>query len=129
MLSWEPLLPDDRVGRIAELLLIAMPDLPKDTDVFSFVVPVQIVPNEDGEPRIIPEQAVFAVKAKNPRTWDKVYQGKEVMSSSGMWKSVWDREEKDRKHYVSTREDPAWSPFYIAAAELVRKLKGYKEII
>lgn len=146
----EPLLPDDRVGKIAELLNIAFPTL-RGSDFFTFVVPPQLVlrnkpgiPHERGCPTpatqaisdcdcgpfLVPEQAVFAVRSDNPRaSFDPVYRGKQFMTTSGMWRSVWDREEKARKHYVSTRDDPAWGPFYIAASGQARKMQDYKELI
>ena len=152
--DWEPLLHDDRVGRITELLFVAFPTL-RGSEVFTFVVPSQMVsrdrpgiPHEPGcpyphsdhwdnyypdcdcGPYRIPEQAVFAIRSDNPRAaWDPIYRGKQFMSTSGMWRETWDREEKERKHFVSAREDPAWAPFFIAAKSHADKMRGYKELI
>lgn len=127
--DWEPLLSDDRVGKIADLLFIAFPELPRDTEVFTFVVPAQALVRNNEE-LFIPEQAVFALKSANPRAgWDAVYRGKQIMSTSGMWRSTWDNETKMRSHYVSTREDPAFAPFAIAARSHVTKIRGYRDLI
>jgi len=143
--DWEPLLHDDRVGKIAELLFVAFPTL-RGSEVFTFVVPEQMVrrdrpgiPHEPGchgisdcdcGPYRIPEQAVFAIRSDNPRAaWDPIYRGKQFMSTSGMWRETWDREEKANKHFVSARTDPAWAPFYIAARSHADKMRGYRELI
>ena len=126
--DWEPLLDDGRVGKIADLLFLAYPDLPRDSDVFTFIVPQQTVVRDD-EPYVIPAQAVFAVKSPNPRTWDAIYLGKEILSTAGLWLATWEREEKDRAHYVSTIEDPAFSAFRALAKTHVGKLRNLKELI
>lgn len=143
----EPLLPDDRVGKIAELLLVAYPALGAEAEVFTFVVPEQRiedrnskpVPHEPGCPRgancgcgpyTVPEQAVFAIRTPHPRaTFDSFYRGKTLMSNAGMLRQVWDREETARRHYVSPREDPAWAPFDITAREHIRKTASLKALI
>ena len=156
--DWEPLLPDDRVGRIAEMLRFAVPSLPRDAEVFTFVVPPQVVRNRgdrfphergcpyavgpDGDigghpydiecdcgPFTVPEQAVFAIKTDHPRTWDPMYQGKKLMSQAGMLRSVWEAQEKHNRHFVSPREDPAFNVFLITARQHVKKIRDYRELI
>lgn len=145
MSDWEPLLPDDRVGRIAEMLQLAVPGLPRDAEVFTFVVPPQAVqergerfPHERGcrpeqgcdcGPYTVPEQAVFAIRTPHPRTWDPVYRGKTLMSQAGMLRSVWEAQEKRNKHFVSPREDPAFAPLLITAREHARKIADYRALI
>lgn len=153
--DWEPLLSDERVGKIAELLRIAFPALGSDAEVFTFVVPEQRVegprrtrfphergckypngddwdnyyPDCDCGPYTIPEQAVFAIRTRHPRSWDPVYGDKTLMSQAGMLRSVWEAQEKQHRHYVGPREDPAWSVFVITAQNHLRKTKDYKELI
>lgn len=128
--DWEPLIPDERVSRIAELLYVAFPDLKTyNADVFTFIVPEQSFV-KDGELRVYPEQAVFAIKSTNPRaSFDKFYRGKQLMTTSGMWMQTWRNEEKAREHYVSAREDPAWSPMFMTARTHIAKIKDLKELI
>lgn len=145
--DWEPLLPDERVGKIADLLRLAFPALGSDAEVFTFVVPPQRVeqrgkrfPHEsncgvrrdrdcDCGPYTVPEQAVFAIRTPHPRTWDPVYKGKQLMSQAGMLRAVWEAQEKQHRHYVSPREDPAWAPFVITAREHLRKVRDFSELI
>jgi hypothetical protein len=126
--DFEPLLTDERVGKIVELLRIAYPQLPVDTEFFSFVVPPQTV-EKDGQEIEIPAQAVFALKGPHPRgTFDQFYKDKELMSNTACWLRVWEHEERQRLHYVSGRDDPAWGPFAIATRNHLRAIKDYKEL-
>lgn len=127
--DFEPLLSDDRVGKITGMLRVAYPQLPPDIEVFSFIVPPQVV-ERDGEEHKIPAQAVFALKSSHPRaTFDKFYTDKELMSNTATWMAVWEAEARQRAHYVSTQEDPAWGPFNIAARNHLRAIKNMKELI
>lgn len=142
--DWEPLLSDERVGKIAELLRVAFPALGSDAEVFTFVVPEQTVaergrryPHERGctgvdcqcGPFTVPEQAVFAIRTPHPRFWDSVYKGKTLMSQAGMLRSVWEAQEKQHRHYVGPRDDPAWNVFLITAQNHLKKTRDYSELI
>lgn len=146
--DFEPLLTDERVGRIAELLLMAYPGLGQDAEIFTFVVEPQTVPHRgrrfphergcavarqgecDCGPYTVPEQAVFAIRTPHPRAgFDPIYRGRQLMSQAAMLRSVWDAAEKRNKHFVSTREDPAWAPFQITAQNHLRQMKDYRELI
>lgn len=150
MLSdWEPLLPDSRVERIAELIRLAEPEL-VDAEFATFIVPRQVekdrrrmkyAPHESGcsfgagnpacecGPLEIPEQAMFTIKTAHPRTWDPIYKGKDLMTFEGTWLPRWREEERLRAHYVSTREDPAFEIFAIAAKAHAKKMRGYRALI
>ena len=126
--DFEPLLTDSRVDKIAGLLRIAYPQLPPETEIFSFIVPPQKVVKDDREVEI-PAQAVFALKSPHPRrTFDPFYKDKELLSNTATWLRVWEAEEKQRLHYVSAREDPAFGPFSIAARNHLRAIRDFKEL-
>lgn len=127
--DFEPLLTDERVDRIAGLLRIAYPQLPRDTEFFSFVVPPQTV-EKDGREVVIPAQAVFALQSPHPRrSFDGFYRDKELMSNTACWLRVWEAEEKERRHFVSSRDDPAFGPFSIATRNHVRSIMDLKQLI
>jgi hypothetical protein len=148
--DWEPLLPDDRVGKIADLLRIRYPDL-RDAEFFSFVVPPQVVddrrsmkhaPHERGcpfergtvndcvcGPLDIPEQAVFGIRQTPHPSRDPVYKGKALVTTEATWLKTWDAEARKRKHFVSALEDPAMEIYRIAAAAHVEKAEGYRQLI
>lgn len=127
--DFEPLLDDDRVDRIAGLVRLSFPTLPVDTQFFTFVVPPQKV-ERDGEEVEIPAQAVFAVQSAHPRrTFDAFYRDKELMSNTACWLPIWEREERQRMHFVSGPDDPAFGPFSIAARNHLRAIKNLKELI
>lgn len=129
--DFEPLLPDDRVDKIAGLLRIAYPQLPPETEFFSFVVPEQSAPNPNGNGEMVPlpAQAVFALQSPHPRrTFDKFYRDKELMSNTACWLRIWEAEEKQRSHFVSSRDDPAFGPFSIAARNHVRAMRDLLQL-
>jgi hypothetical protein len=121
----EPLLTDDRVGKIHDLLWMAYPMLPVDTDVISFMVPEQ-----ESNTGTIPPQAVFALVSDNPRqSFDPLYRGKREMTTAGIPFVVWESDQKMRGHFVSGREDPAFKFYNYAARIHLRKLQDLRELI
>lgn len=112
------------------MMRLAFPSLGHETQVVTFIVPTQTdIDQETGNVRNIPEQAVFAVVSPHPRaTFEKLYQGKTLMTSAGLWRSVWDQDAKDRKHYATTMEDPAWKLVRIAARTHAEKIQSLKEL-
>ena len=148
--EWPALLDESRTGKIAQLLLVAYPDLPRESEFLTFIVPAQVnvprdrvsgSPHEPGcthaidgncecPPMDIPDQAVFAIASPHPRqTFDPFYRGKTIMSTSGMWRQTWDQEERTRKHFVSSIEDPAFKIFKFCAQQHLRRLRDLKELI
>ena len=145
--DFEPLLPDSRVSKIADLLRIAYPDL-RDAEFVTFIVPEQNgvprtqlrqAPHEHGcpypndscecDPLNIPAQAIFCIRDKHPRAdMDPVYKGKMMVTTEGTFLKVWESEEKARAHYVSTSQDPAYTIMEIAARAHVKRASEFRQL-
>lgn len=109
----EPLLPDQRVKRIADRLMLRFPELPGSTEF----VTAQRGP-----------QFQFVVMCDYPRPHLAAMGTKLAMTAKGQV-AGWREAEAERKRFVSGDEDPAYPVFAGLAWALVKKLRDMRSMI
>jgi hypothetical protein len=111
----EPLLPDERLLRIARTIRLRFPSLPDATTLFTYYQEEEWVKADDGIERPVPPQAVFVIKVPNPRHpgFDKLVMGRRPITS-------WQALEQERGHSSEIVADPAFRDFAAMVPEAVR---------
>jgi hypothetical protein len=111
----EPLLPDERMLRIARTIRLKFPRLPDATTLFTYYQDEEWVKADDGIERPVEPQAVFVIQVPNPRHpgFPKLVMGRRPMSS-------WQALEQERGHSGEIVADPAYRDFAEMAPQAVR---------
>lgn len=126
----EPLLDDSRVGRIADRLRLIYPDLPYETQFATAVIEPPYNAAR-GDERYIETRwpaAQFIVVAPHPRPLQRKF-GTQQASVATMFKAAWDADDRARKHYVATDEDPAYRIFRALTVQFISNRRSLQQII
>lgn len=126
----EPLLDDARVGRIGDRLRLIYPDLPVETQFVTAVVEPPYNASSGGSVYVETRwpAAQFIVLAPHPRPLQRRY-GTQQASVATMYKAAWDADEKERKHFVTTDEDPAYRIFRALTVQFITNRRSLLQII
>ncbi len=71
--------------------------------------------------------AVFAVLMPDPRKWKNPSDG--ILSASTLTLTNWRSLEAEKAHFVSGRDDLAYTPFYAATLDVLDKVQSASEQI
>lgn len=115
--KFEVLLPDWRVGRIRERIAqMAGRDRLEGVELVTFIQPRKTVDRETDAGIVVPvslePMAVFAAISPNPRPYARQY-GASVLTSATASLRDWSDRERESRHFVDVREDPALGIFRV----------------
>lgn len=126
----EPLLADDRVGKIGDRLRLIYPDLPVETQFVTAVIEPPYRASNGGKAYTETRwpAAQFMVLGPHPRPIQKKY-GYLQASVATLYRAAWDASEKERSHFVATDDDPAYRIFRGLAVQFLAQRRSLLQII
>ena len=118
----ETLLSDDRVARLEEMFRKRYQFPKQNTDLVTFVQ-LPTVHETDSGVTSTPALAIFGIVSDNPRG-----KGQRIMTTGSTYLETWERENKQRSHFVGVKDmaQEIYGPVIKAHLET---MKNYNEMI
>jgi hypothetical protein len=123
--DYEPLVSDWRLSVVEGRLRETYSTVPFETEFATFIQPPKYLKRGPGDEGWLPAMAVFIVRSPHPTN----PRSPGILTHGTVEKRHFDQSERERKHFVSLKEDPVLTIFSVVLRNHLTTLSNLRSII